>query len=127
MARVEVVGNVGTEPELKFFKGANGDFGVTSFSLAETPRERKGTEWVDGETVWYRISVLGKQAESATEIKKGDKLIVIGTLKTSTYQAKDGTTKVGIEIKAESFGIMPKTKYAQPKAKQEEEYNPWSS
>lgn len=119
MARVEVTGNVGTDAEIKFFKGANGEFGVTSFSLAETPRERKGTEWVDGETVWYRISVLGKQSETATEIKKGDKVLVIGNLKVSTYQAKDGTTKVGIEIKAESFAVIPKAKYAQPKAQTE--------
>ena len=119
MARVEVTGNVGTNAEIKFFKGANGDFAVTSFSLAETPRERKGTEWVDGETVWYRISVLGKQSETATEIKKGDKVLVIGNLKVSTYQAKDGTTKVGIEIKAESFAVIPKAKYAQPKPQAE--------
>jgi single-strand DNA-binding protein len=119
MARVEVKGNVGTDAEIKFFKGANGDFAVTSFSLAETLSEKKGNEWVDGETVWYRISVSGKDAESATEIKKGDKVIVIGKLKVSTYQAKDGTTKVGIEIKAESWGVKPKAKYAQPKPQAE--------
>jgi len=119
MARVEVKGNVGTDAEIKFIKGANGEFAVTSFSLAETPRERKGTEWVDGETVWYRISISGKDAESATEIKKGDKVTVIGKLKVSTYQAKDGTTKVGIEIKAEEWGVKPKAKYAQPKPQAE--------
>jgi single-strand DNA-binding protein len=119
MARVEVKGNAGTDAEIKFFKGANGDFAVTSFSLAETPRERKGTELVDGETVWYRISISGKEAESATEIKKGDKVTVIGKLKVSTYQAKDGTTKVGIEIKAEEWGVKPKAKYAQPKPQAE--------
>ena len=116
MARVEVKGNVGTDAEIKFIKGANGEFAVTSFSLAETPR---GTEWVDGETVWYRISISGKDAESATEIKKGDKVTVIGKLKVSTYQAKDGTTKVGIEIKAEEWGVKPKAKYAQPKPQAE--------
>jgi len=119
MAIVEVKGNAGTDAEIKFFKGANGDFAVTSFSLAETLSEKKGNEWVDGETVWYRISVSGKDAESATEIKKGDKVIVIGKLKVSTYQAKDGTTKVGIEIKAESWGVKPKAKYAQPKPQAE--------
>ena len=119
MARVEVTGNVGTDAEIKFIKGANGEFAVTSFSLAETPRERKGTEWVDGETVWYRISISGKDAESATQIKKGDKVTVIGKLKVSTYQAKDGTTKVGIEIKAEEWGVKPKAKYAQPKPQAE--------
>jgi len=119
MARVEVKGNAGTDAELKFIKGKNGDFAVTTFSLAETPREGNGTEWVDGETVWYRISISGKDAESATEIKKGDKVTVIGKLKVSTYQAKDGTTKVGIEIKAEEWGVKPKAKYAQPKPQAE--------
>lgn len=108
MAQITVTGNVGTEPELKYFSGKNGDFAVTNFSLAYTPRERKGTEYVDGETVWFRISVLGKQAEAATEIRKGDKVIVVGAFKQSTYQAKDGTIKTGLEIKAESFGIVPK-------------------
>ena len=47
MARVEVTGNVGTDAEIKFFKGANGEFGVTSFSLAETPRERSCSVLID--------------------------------------------------------------------------------
>jgi single-strand DNA-binding protein len=108
MAQITVTGNVGTEPELKFFNGKNGDFAVTNFSLAYTPRERKGTEYVDGETIWFRISILGKQAELATEIKKGDKVLVVGAFKQSTYQGKDGATKTSLEIKADSFAIVPR-------------------
>ena len=126
MAQITVVGNVGTEPELKFFSGKNGDFGVTNFSLAYTPREKKGTEFVDGETVWFRISVLGKQAEAATEIKKGDKVIVMGAFKQSTYQAKDGTMKTGLEIKADSFGIVPRF-MERKKVEKKEEDGGWSS
>jgi single-strand DNA-binding protein len=124
MAQITVVGNVGTEPELKFFNGKNGDFAVTNFSLAYTPRERKGTEFVDGETTWFRVSVLGKQAELATEIKKGDKVLVIGTFKQSTYQAKDGTTKTGLEIKADNFAVVPK---GLAKPKKQEDDGGWSS
>ena len=108
MAQLTVTGNVGTEPELKFYNGKNGDFAVTNFSLAYTPRERKGTEYVDGETIWFRISVLGKQAELATEIKKGDKVLVVGAFKQSTYQGKDGSAKTSLEIKADSFAIVPR-------------------
>jgi len=118
MARITVEGNVGTDAEIKFFNGKNGQFGITSFSLAETPRENKNGEWVDGETIWYRVSVLGKDAEDATEIKKGDKIVVVGLFKQSTYTAKDGTVKTGLEIKAESYGVKPKsrTKTSQPRA-----------
>ncbi len=115
MARVELKGNAGTDAELKFIKGKNGDFAVTTFSLAETERIQENGVWADGETTWWRVSFTGRTAESAIEIKKGDKVFAVGTLRATTYQAKDGTTKVGLELKAESFGITPKLKQTKPK------------
>jgi single-strand DNA-binding protein len=116
MARIEVTGNVGTEPEIKFYEGKNGSFGVASFSIGYTPREKKGLDWVDGDTIWFRISVIGKQAESITDsIRKGDRVLVIGAFKQSSYQAKDGTQKTGLEIKAESVSVVPKLGASKPK------------
>lgn len=122
MATINVTGNVGTDPEIKFFDGKNGSFGVTSFSLGYTPSEKKGAEWVQGETIWFRVSVLGKQAEViADAIKKGDKVLVNGAFKQSSYQAKDGTQKTGLEIKADSVTIVPKAGgFKQPKVVKDE-------
>jgi len=116
MARIEVTGNVGTDPEIKFYDGKNGSFGVASFSLGYTPREKKGQDWVDGETLWFRVSILGKQAEAITDsVRKGDKVFVVGAFKISSYQAKDGTQKTGLEIKADTIGVLPKIGASKPK------------
>ena len=38
MAQIEVIGNAGGDAELKFIKGAKGEFAIANFSLAESPR-----------------------------------------------------------------------------------------
>jgi single-strand DNA-binding protein len=132
MAVITVTGNVGTEPALKFYEGKNGSFGVASFSLGYTPSEKKGAEWTQGETMWFRVSVLGKQAEViADAVRKGDKVLVIGAFKQSSYKAKDGTQKTGFEIKADSVTLVPKAGTLMPKepSASKENYwgdNPWN-
>ena len=109
MARIEVVGNAGSDIEVKQINGANGAFVVGNFSLAETPREKKGDVWVDGETIWYRISVTGAKADNYVGwIQKGKQYLVTGTLKQFSYTAKDGTHKSGFEIRAENIAEVPR-------------------
>lgn len=115
MARIEVVGNAGSDFESKQINGQMGSFVVGNFSLAETPRERKGDTWVDGETIWYRVSITGAKADNYIGVvQKGKRYLVVGTLKPYSYQAKDGTTKSGLEIRAENIAEIPtKPKKAQ--------------
>lgn len=118
MARLEVTGIVGKDPEIKFFT----DFAVTNFPVAYTPREKKGNEWVDGETVWFRVSVSGKEAEAAVDrYKKGDRVLVVGTLRVSTYTDKEGNIKQGLEIRSPSVGVIPKTGKKQTNKYEEED------
>ena len=107
MARIEVSGNIGSDVEIKFFDGKNGSFGVARFSLAYTPREKnKAGEWEDGQTTWFNVSVVGKQAETAADqLAKGQRVNVVGTFKQSSYAAKDGTQKNGLEIKADKVTL----------------------
>lgn len=101
MATIEVTGNAGSDVELKFINGVRGDFAVANFSLAETPREKKGDEWVDGETIWWKVSVTGPLAESLADAPlKGTRLFVKGDLKSFEYKGKDGSMKQGFEIRA---------------------------
>ena len=101
MAQIEVVGNGGGEAELKFIKGSKGDFAVANFSLAESPREFKNGEWIQGETIWWKVTASGELAEwLADTVLKGTKLLVKGDLKPFEYTGRDGTTKSGYEIKA---------------------------
>ena len=116
MAQIEVIGNVGKDPELKFISGAKGDFAVAKFSVADTPREQKNGEWVEGETTWYFVSVTGQLAEAVTDkVTKGSKVLVRGDLRSFEYK-KDNETKSGWEIRAKFVAVVPtitKTKKAE--------------
>lgn len=127
MAHISVIGNIGTEPEIKFYEGKNGNFGVCSFSLAETERVKDTSgNWVDGQTIWYRVSVLGKQAEVMVDsLGKGERVKVEGTFKQSQYKGKDGDMKSSLEIKADDVTLVLKSKKSAPKQSQEEPAYNW--
>ena len=129
MATITVSGNVGTDPEIKFYDGKNGSFGVARFSLAYTPREKdKAGNWTDGITTWFSVSVVGKQAELvADSIAKGQRVQVTGAFKQSNYKAKDGTDKQGLEIKADSITLeLVGAKKSKPVVADEPEWSSWN-
>lgn len=104
---IKVKGRVGNDPEIKFV--TQEQLPLATFNLAYTPRSRKGNEWIDGETMWFRVAVFGKKAEAiADAIKKGDEVLVIGTLKQSTFKGRDGAEKTALEINAAEVGLVPK-------------------
>jgi single-strand DNA-binding protein len=106
---VTVKGNLGSDPELKFIKTSRGETGLVTFSLAHTPRERKGEEWVEGETLWFRVTQWGEKGEALVDaLRKGDTVIVQGNLKQSTFKGRDGQDKTALEINAADIGLVPK-------------------
>jgi single-strand DNA-binding protein len=103
---ITVKGNVGSDPEIKFVKN---NLPLVTFSVAYTPRTKQGEQWIDGETMWFRVTQFGEKAEHLMDsIKKGDQVLVKGSMKQSTYQAKDGSEKTSLEINATDIGIVPK-------------------
>lgn len=118
MAQIEVTGNSGSDIELKFLKGANGEFAVTQFQVAETPREFKNGEWKQGETVWWRVSASGELAEACADfVAKGTKVFVRGDLKQFEYN-KDGEVKSGYEIRAKLVSVVAHVKKAPKKVEE---------
>jgi len=106
---VTIKGNLGSDPELKYVKTSRGDSALVTFSLAHTTRERKGDEWVEGETIWFRITTWGEKGEVYVDaLKKGDTVLVQGSMKQSTFKGRDGIDKTALEINATDIGIVPK-------------------
>ena len=104
---IKVKGRVGNDPELKFV--TQDQLPLVTFNLAYTPRSRKGNEWVDGETMWFRVAHFGKKAEAIVDaIKKGDEVLVIGAIRQNTYQGKDGSEKTSLEINATEIALVPR-------------------
>ncbi|QXO14321.1 ssDNA binding protein [Mycobacterium phage Chaser] len=100
-AEITIFGNLTADPELRFLDSG---VAVAQFSVASTPRVKKGDEWVDGETVFLRASAWRELGEGAAEtLRKGDSVVVIGKLKARSYE-KDDVKRTVFEIDAEFVG-----------------------
>ena len=77
--KIIVAGNLGGDPEMRYMADGTA---VTNFSLAtnRTWTDRNTGQPVK-ETTWFRVSVWGRQAESANQyLSKGRQVIVEGRL-----------------------------------------------
>mgnify|MGYP006283617251 CR=1 FL=1 len=118
---IVVRGNLGNDPELKFVKTGRGDTALTSFPLAYTPKEKKGDQWVEGETMWFRVVIWGDRGETLVDsLRKGDSVLVQGNFKQSSFETKDGEKKTALEISATDVAIIPKAT-----AKKKADEVPW--
>ena len=81
-----VVGNLGRDPEMRYTPSGQA---VTSFSVATSRQYTSSNGQLVKETVWFRVSAWGKQAETCNQyLKKGSKVLVEGRL--SPDQATGG-------------------------------------
>jgi single-strand DNA-binding protein len=98
---VQIAGNLGKDPESKVLPSGQK---ITNFSVAI--KQRKGKEEV---TTWVKCVVWGDRFDKMFAfLKKGSSVIVCGKLNIpSTYQAKDGTTQVALELVAEMIEFSP--------------------
>ena len=110
--KIIVVGNLGRDPEMRYMPDGTA---VTSFSVATNRRwtDRASGQPVD-ETTWFRVSVWGRQAETANEyLSKGRKVLVEGQITPDRntggprlWTAQDGTVRASFEIRADSVRFL---------------------
>lgn len=87
MNTIEITGNLGADPELRITD--NGP--VASFSLANTPRLRDGSQ---GNTTWVTIQVWDDLANIVAEsLKKGSFVSVSGRLVQQSWTDKETGAK----------------------------------
>ena len=94
MQKVQLIGNVGGEPEVREV----GDNQVANFSIATTEsyKNKQGEKITN--TEWHNIVIWGGLAKVVQSyVKKGDKLYLEGKIKTETYE-KDGEKKYTTKI-----------------------------
>lgn len=106
--KVILLGNVGKDPEVKYF---DQDMLVARFTLATTERgyTRKDGTKVEDATEWHNITAwrgLAKIVESY--VKKGSPLYIEGKLRTRQYEDKDGVTKYYTEVVADNIELLGK-------------------
>jgi single-strand DNA-binding protein len=86
--KVILVGNLGAEPEVRRTSGGDN---VTNIRLATSERWKDKTSGEYQEkTEWHRVVFFGRLADIAKDyLKKGSKVYVEGSLRTSKYQDKE--------------------------------------
>ena len=93
-------GYVGTDVEVNTGDG----WCFARFRLACTPRFRRYDKWVDGTTTWLSVRCANRLAQNVRDsIHKGDPVIVIGRLRTQTWEA-DGQTQSRVVVEASAVG-----------------------
>lgn len=106
-----IVGNLGRDPEMRYLPSGQA---VTNFNVA-TSRQYTGQSGEQvKETIWFRISTWGKQAETCNQyLKKGSKVLVEGRLVADnatggprTYSRQDGTTGANFEVSAQTVRFL---------------------
>lgn len=100
--RIEMIGNIGTDPEFKYFEsGAM----KTKFTLAVNRYDHKEKKEV---TDWFDVETFSKLAEF---LKKGIKVCVAGKLITSVWKNKEDKYMKNYIIVADHLEILtPKEK-----------------
>ncbi|HSF80463.1 MAG TPA: single-stranded DNA-binding protein [Anaerolineales bacterium] len=100
-----IVGNLGRDPEMRYTPGGQA---VTNFSVATNRQYTASDGTPVKETIWFRVSTWGKQAETCnTYLRKGSKVLVEGRLIPDQasggpriWTRQDGTPAASFEISA---------------------------
>lgn len=101
---ITVVGNLTSDPELRFTPNGAA---VSNFTVASTPRifDRQRNEFIDGETLFLRCSAWKELGENSAEsLQRGTRVIVQGRLKSRSFETKEGEKRTVMELDVDEVG-----------------------
>lgn len=103
--KVILIGNLGRDPEMRYFPNGGAVCNVT-LATTRTWKSKDSGERQE-ETEWHRVVFRDRLAEIAGEyLKKGRPVYVEGRLKTRKWQDKDGRDNYTTEIVAEEMQLL---------------------
>jgi single-strand DNA-binding protein len=112
MLKLAVIGNLGSDPEMKYSQSGSAYLQV---NVAGNYRARDGSgEWQD-RTEWVRVTVFGNRADSLSQhLRKGMKVYVEGRLEARPWTDRAGNVKAGLELTADTVEFMSARQDADP-------------
>ena len=115
---VTLAGNLTADPELRFTP--NG-VQVAGFRLAVTPRIRQEGGWRNGETSFFRVRAWREVAANVAEsLGRGDRVVVVGRLRTRSWETANGEQRSVVEVEADEVGVSLKWAIARPQRTREQ-------
>ncbi len=106
--RVIISGRLTRDPEVRSTAGGTTVMGL-GVAVNDRRKNQQTGEWEDGETLWLSFTLWGRKAEAlADAAKKGDLVLVTGTLTQRTFEGKHGEQRTVIEVKATEVAVVPR-------------------
>lgn len=105
---ITVVGNLTSEPELRFVASGAG---VANFTIVSTPRtfDKQSNSWKDGDPLFLRCNIWRQSAEHVAEsLTRGDRVIVQGRLRQRSYDTKSDEKRTVLELEVDEIGASLK-------------------
>ena len=102
-ANISILGNLGRAPETR--TTPDGTF-VANFSIASNT-VRATPQGTVKKTDWFRVTALGKQAETlAKYAKRGNRLLVQGKLTFNPWLDREGAPQVSADLLLQDFQFV---------------------
>src|SRR5262245_14356206 len=97
--KITLVGNLGRDPELRYTPQGTP---VCSFSMATNERRKdRNTGENNDVTTWFRVTLWGRQAETASQyLQRGRPVYIEGRLRVEEWTDRDGKSRYTLEVNA---------------------------
>jgi single-strand DNA-binding protein len=102
--KVQIIGNLGRDPELRYTSTGKA---ISNFTVAvgRVGRDQAGNR--TEETEWFRVVAWDKLAETCNEyLKKGMKVYIEGRLQTRKYTDREGAERTAVEVVANEMMML---------------------
>ncbi len=104
--KVQLIGNLGAEPEIKMFDSGKKKVRLT-LATSENYKSTSGEKVAD--TQWHNLILWGKQADVAEKyLHKGSELAIEGRITYRSYEDKTGEKKFITEILVNELVMLGK-------------------
>ena len=111
MNKIILIGNLTADPTLRATQSGTS---VCQFTIAVNRR----FPGPDGQkqTDFFRINTWRQLAESCNKyLSKGKKVSIVGELQARTYEAKDGTTRMSLDVSADEVEVLSPKEEEKPR------------
>ncbi len=104
--RVQLIGHLGAEPELKSLENGN-TLAKMNVATTEIYKNAKGEKVTD--TQWHRVTAWGKTAEIAGKyLSKGSFVLMEGKLTYNEYTDKEGQKRFSTDVVISEIVLLEK-------------------
>ena len=102
--QVTIVGNLTDDPELRYTPNGAA---VANFRVAVSRRTKDEAtgQWKDADTSFFRVAAWRSLGENVAEtLTRGSRVLVVGRLRSRSWETPEGETRSTVEIEADEVG-----------------------